>query len=117
QKYSLKNENLSYDRLYELNSFRNVKINYEKEEDSLLNVYYELIPRATMANQIEGEYTFSSGMSGFNIGNTFSHRNVFGGSELLEIKLQYGVLFDPRLRGRLSQKIFNNDVQIGVNLV
>ncbi|HMR20360.1 MAG TPA: BamA/TamA family outer membrane protein, partial [Sphingobacterium sp.] len=117
QKYSLKNENLSYDRLYEMNSFRNVKINYEKEEDSLLNVYYELIPRATMANQIEGEYTFSSGMSGFNIGNTFSHRNVFGGSELLEIKLQYGVLFDPRLRGRLSQKIFNNDVQIGVNLV
>ena len=117
QKYSLKNENLSYDRLYEMNRFRNVKINYEKEEDSLLNVYYELIPRATMANQIEGEYTFSSGMSGFNIGNTFSHRNVFGGSELLEIKLQYGVLFDPRLRGRLSQKIFNNDVQIGVNLV
>lgn len=117
QKYSLRNENLSYDRLYEMNSFRNVKINYEKEEDGLLNVYYELIPRATMANQIEGEYTFSSGMSGFNIGNTFSHRNVFGGSELLEIKLRYGVLFDPRLDGGLSQKIFNNDVQIGVNLV
>lgn len=116
-KYSLENENLSYDRLYEMNGFRNVKISYEKEEDSLLNVYYELVPRALMSNQIEGEYTFSSGMSGFNIGNTFSHRNIFGGSELLEIKLKYGVLFDPRLTGKLSDKIFNNDFQAGVNLI
>ncbi|ULT26522.1 hypothetical protein KUH03_06570 [Sphingobacterium sp. E70] len=38
-------------------------------------------------------------MSGFNIGNTFSQRNIFGGSEQLEVKLRYGVLFDPRLAG------------------
>ncbi|MGN0003257.1 MAG: BamA/TamA family outer membrane protein [Sphingobacterium composti] len=116
-KYSLGNENLSYDRLYEMNGFRSVKINYEKEGDSLLNVNYELTPRSLMSNQIEGEYTFSSGMSGFNIGNTFSHRNIFGGSELLELKLKYGVLFDPRLPGKLSQKVFNNDFQAGVSLV
>ena len=116
QTYRLTDENVSYDRLYDMNSFRNVKINYEAEDDTLLNVYYELIPRATMANQIEGEYTFSSGMSGFNLGNTFSHRNVFGGSELLEVKLAYGMLFDPRLGGSLSQRVFNNDIQIGVNL-
>src|SRR5690606_16758784 len=116
QLYSLKNENLSYDRLYEMNGFRSVRINYEKESDNLLNVYYELMPRSVMANQIEGEYTFSSGMSGFNVGNTFSHRNIFGGSELLEVKLRYGVLFDPRLEGSLGQKIFNNDFQVGVNL-
>ncbi|TJZ51496.1 hypothetical protein FAZ15_20490 [Sphingobacterium olei] len=117
QTYSLSNENLSYDRLYEMNGFRSVKINFEKIDSSLLNVKYELIPRSLMANQVEGEYTFSSGMSGFNIGNTFSHRNVFGGAELLEVKLRYGVLFDPRLEGNLSQKIFNNDFQVGVNLV
>src|SRR5690606_10901030 len=117
ERYSLRNENISYDRLYEMNGFRSVRINYEKAEDSLLNVSYELIPRSVMANQMEGEYTFSSGMSGFNVGNTFSHRNIFGGSELLEIKLRYGVLFDPRLEGDLSQKIFNNDFQVGVNLV
>src|SRR5690606_37587539 len=116
QLYSLKNENLSYDRLYEMNGFRSVRINYEKESDNLLNVYYELMPRSVMANQIEGEYTFSSGMSGFNVGNTFSHRNIFGGSELLEVKLRYGVLFDARLEGSLGQKIFNNDFQVGVNL-
>ncbi|TJY63397.1 hypothetical protein FAZ19_17585 [Sphingobacterium alkalisoli] len=117
QTYSLSNENLSYDRLYEMNGFRSVKINFEKVDSSLLDVKYELIPRALMANQVEGEYTFSSGMSGFNVGNTFSHRNIFGGAELLEVKLRYGVLFDPRLEGNLSQKIFNNDFQVGVNLV
>jgi len=117
ERYSLENENLSYDRLYEMNGFRSVKINYENEGDSLLNVNYELTPRSLMSNQVEGEYTFSSGMSGFNVGNTFSHRNIFGGSELLELKLKYGVLFDPRLSGKLSEKIFNNDFQAGVSLV
>lgn len=117
QFYNLDNENLSYDRLYEMNGFRSVKINYEKVDSSLLDVSYELIPRPLMANQVEGEYTFSSGMSGFNVGNTFSHRNVFGGAEQLEVKLRYGVLFDPRLPGNLTQKIFNNDFQVGVNLV
>lgn len=117
QIYNLDNENLSYDRLYEMNGFRSVKINYEKVDTNQLDVSYELIPRPLMANQVEGEYTFSSGMSGFNVGNTFSHRNVFGGAELLEVKLRYGVLFDPRLPGNLAQKIFNNDFQVGVNLV
>lgn len=116
QKYSSLNEELSYDRLYEMNGFRSVKINYQEKDSSKLNVYYNLIPRAAMSNQMEGEFTFSSGMSGFNVGNTFSHRNVFGGSETIEVKMRYGVLFDSRLPGSLSDKIFNNDFQIGVNL-
>lgn len=114
--YNLKKENQSYDRLYEMNGFRNVKINYLKTDSNRLNVFYELTPRPVMANQIEGEFTFSSGMSGFNVGNTFSHRNVFGGAEQLDVKLRYGVLFDPRLDGGLSNKIFNNDFQVGINL-
>ncbi len=117
QLYSLKNENLSYDRLYEMNGFRNVKINYTVIDTNLLDVTYELVPRSRMSNQIEGEFALSSGMSGFNIGNTFSHRNAFGGAEILEVKLRYGVLFDPRLPGSLSKKIFNNDFQVGVNLI
>lgn len=117
QLYSLAHENLSYDRLYEMNGFRNVKINYTKVDSNLLDVTYDLMPRARMSNQVEGEIAISSGMSGFNIGNTFSHRNVFGGAEVIEVKLRYGVLFDPRLPGNLSQKIFNNDFQAGVNLI
>ncbi|MBE8714699.1 hypothetical protein C4F49_13505 [Sphingobacterium sp. KB22] len=115
--YNQRDENLSYDRLYEMNTFRSIKISYTPVDSNKLNVQYELTPRSVMSNQIEGEFTFSSGMSGFNIGDTYSHRNIFGGAELLEVKMRYGVLFDPRLPGNLSQKIFNNDFQVGVNLV
>ncbi|QBQ40337.1 hypothetical protein E2P86_03900 [Sphingobacterium psychroaquaticum] len=116
-RYNMTKENMSYDRLYEMNGFRNVKINYEKVDSNKLNVQYSLTPRPVMANQVEGEFTFSSGMSGFNVGNTFSHRNVFGGAEQLEVKMRYGLLFDPRLGGSLKDKIFNTDFQVGVNLV
>lgn len=116
-RYDLAKENQSYDRLYEMNGFRNVKIIHEKKKTGFLNTYYELTPRPMMANQVEGEFTFSSGMSGFNVGNTFSHRNMFGGAEQLEVKLRYGVLFDPRLEGTLGDKIFNNDFQVGLNVI
>ena len=110
-------ENLTYDRLYELNAFKSIKVNYEKHDSTKLNAYYELVPLKRMANRIEGEYTFNSGRSGFNIGNTYTNRNLFGGSEQLEIKLGYGVLFDARLRGNtLLDKVFNRDFQIGATL-
>src|SRR5690606_2694739 len=114
--YNADLENLTYDRLYELNGFRNVKVNYEQVDSNRLNVHYELVPRPYMGNQIEGEYTINAGMSGFNIGNTFTHRNLFGGLEQLEVKLRYGVLFDSRLPGGLLDRVFNNDFQVGVNI-
>jgi outer membrane protein insertion porin family len=110
-------ENLTYDRFYELNSFRSVTLQHQKnDQEKTIDVQYSLIPRARMANQIEGEYTFSAGMSGFNIGNTFSHRNLFGGSEQLEIKLRYGMLFDGRIEGNLIDRLFNSDAQMGINV-
>ncbi|MGK6351537.1 BamA/TamA family outer membrane protein [Parapedobacter sp. DT-150] len=114
--YDVDMENLTYDRLYELNGFRSVKIAYSKPDSNRLHVRYELVPRPYMGNQTEGEYTFNAGMSGFNIGNTFTHRNLFGGLEQLEVKLRYGVLFDSRLSGNLFDRVFNNDFQIGVNV-
>jgi len=114
--YNVTMENLTYDRLYELNGFRSVKVTYTKPDSARLNMHYELIPRPYMGNQIEGEYMFNAGMSGFNIGNTFTHRNLFGGLEQLEVKLRYGVLFDSRLSGNLFSRVFNNDFQVGVNI-
>jgi outer membrane protein insertion porin family len=110
-------ENLTYDRFYELNSLRSVSLNHHQDQlNKQIDVEYTLVPRAPMANQMEGEYTFSAGMSGFNIGNTFSHRNLFGGSEQLEVKLRYGMLFDGRIEGSLLDRLFNSDAQIGVHV-
>lgn len=114
--YNIDFETLTYDRLYELNTFKSIKLNYKKIDSTHLNAYYTLIPTKRMSNRVEGEYTFNSGRNGFNIGNTYTNRNLLGGSEQLDIKLSYGVLFDSRVSGGLFDKVFNHDFQIGATL-
>lgn len=114
--YNYESENLTYDRLYELNTFKSIKVNFTKTDSAHVNANYELIPSKRMANRIEGEYTFNSGRSGFNIGNTYTNRNLFGGSEQLEVKVQYGVLFDSQLSGNLLNRVYNRDFQFGATL-
>ena len=113
--YNVNNENLTYDRLYDLNIFKSIKIDYVKNADSnRLDPRIEAIPLKKMSNRIEGEYTFNSGRNGFNIGNTYTNRNFLGGAEQLEIKLRYGTLFN---RGSVFAGIYNRDFQIGANLI
>ncbi len=116
--FNIDKDSLTSNRLYDLNVFRNVKIEYEKAADSsnTLNPVIELVPLKRMSNSIEGEYTFNSGRNGFNFGNTYTNRNVFGGAEQLDIKLRYGVLFDSRLSGGLFSNVFNRDFQLGATL-
>ena len=117
--YNLDRQNLTYDRLYDLNVFRTVRIDLVKAADSSNRLYpqYDLIPLKKMSNRIEGEYTFNTGRNGFNIGDTYTNRNLFGGAEQLEVKVRYGVLFESGLQGRLSQRVFNQDFQIGASLI
>lgn len=117
--YDIDKEDLTYDRLYDLNVFRTIKIDYAKTSDSTnrLQPRYDIVPLKRMSNRIEGEYTFNSGRNGFNIGNTYTNRNLFGGAEMLEIKAKYGLLFDANATGNLSNRIFSRDLQLGANLV
>ncbi len=115
-RYNSVMENLTYDRLYELNTFKSIKTTFRKSDSTHLNAQYELIPLKRMSNRIEGEFTFNSGRNGFNIGNTYTNRNLFGGSEQLEVKFRYGILFDSRVSGNWLDKIFNRDFQIGATL-
>lgn len=114
--YNIDSETLTYDRLYELNTFKSIKLQYKKTDSTTLNAYYTLVPSKRMSNRLEGEYTFNSGRNGFNIGNTYTNRNFLGGSEQLEVKLSYGVLFDSRVSGSLFDKVFNHDLQVGATL-
>ena len=117
--YNIENEELTYDRLYDLNVFRNLKIDYTKASDSTnkLNPRYDISPLKRMSNRIEGEYTFNSGRNGFNIGNTYTNRNLFGGAELLEVKAKYGVLFDATSDRKILDRVFSRDLQLGINLI
>lgn len=118
-RYNLESENLTYDRLYDLNVFKNIKISYEKENDTskVLNPVYDFTPLKKMSNRIEGEYTFNSSRNGFNIGNTYTNRNLFGGAEQLNVKVRYGVLFDSRNVSALADRAFNRDFEIGASLI
>jgi outer membrane protein insertion porin family len=119
QLYNIDNEDLTYDRLYDLNVFQNVKIEYAKTSDSTnkLRPRYDIVPLKRMSNRVEGEYTFNSGRNGFNVGNTYTNRNLFGGAELLEVKAKYGILFDAAAEGALLDRIFSRDLQLGLNVV
>ncbi|MFM6975781.1 MAG: BamA/TamA family outer membrane protein [Sphingobacteriaceae bacterium] len=116
--YNLESENLTYDRLYELNVFKNIKISYEQTADSskTLNVLYDFTPLKKMANRIEGEYTFNAARYGFNIANTYTNRNLFGGAEQLDVRFRYGMLFDSKQISQLSDRAFNRDFEIRANL-
>ena len=117
--YNIDKEDLTYDRLYDLNVFRTIKVEYAKTSDSTnrLQPRYDIVPLKRMSNRVEGEYTFNSGRNGFNIGNTYTNRNLFGGAELLEVKAKYGLLFDANVDGTFLERIFSRDLQLGVNLV
>lgn len=117
--YNIDKEDLTFDRLYDLNVFRNVKIEFVKAADSTHRLFprYDITPLKKMSNRIEGEYTFNSGRNGFNIGNTYTNRNLFGGAEHLEVKAKYGVLIDAAAKGNVLQRIFSRDLQLGMTLV
>lgn len=117
--YDIDNEEITYDRLYDLNVFRNLKIEYQKSSDSTFKLLpnYTIIPLKRMSNRIEGEYTFNSGRNGFTIGNTYTNRNLFGGAEYLEIKAKYGIFFDANGSGNVFDRVFSRDLQLGANLV
>ncbi|MBC8053235.1 MAG: BamA/TamA family outer membrane protein [Sphingobacteriaceae bacterium] len=117
EKYNVEKKNLTYNRLFDLNVFKNVKIEYRKASDSTnLDVEIETTPMKRLSDKVEGEYTFNSGRRGFNIGNTYTNRNVFGGAEQLDFRVRYGLLLNTALKGKLADRIFNRDIQFAINL-
>ena len=115
--YDLDKQNLTTSRLSELNVFRNVpNPAYVKTADSTnrLNSKIDIIPLKRMTDRISGEYLFNGGRSGFDVSNTFTDRNIFHGSEILQVKLNWSVLFD---NSNGASAIQNQDVRVGLSLI
>lgn len=91
--YDTRNENLTYDRLYELNIFKNVRIT-EIRRDSTSNKLVSVIlltPQKIMSNRVEGEIPFNGGTVGFNLSNTYTNNNIFRGAERFELQVKGGL--------------------------
>lgn len=115
--YDVRNENVTYDRMYELNVFKNVKIEYNKSKDSsTVNPVLLLIPQKIMSNRIEGEVPFNNGTVGFTLSNTYTNNNLFRGAEKFEFQIKGG------LQARLGQgksfinEIYQRDFSVGTTL-
>ncbi|WP_299288153.1 BamA/TamA family outer membrane protein [uncultured Mucilaginibacter sp.] len=120
QLYNINNQTLTTTRLSELNVFRNVPSPaYTKTADSTnrLNSRIELIPLKKMSNRVEAEFIFNNGRYGFNLANTYTNRNLFGGAEILQVKFNYSILYDnAKEQATLNNGIQNQDFKIGANL-
>ncbi|MFD2873993.1 BamA/TamA family outer membrane protein [Mucilaginibacter ximonensis] len=108
-------------RLSELNVFRNVpNPEYIKTSDSTnrLNMVLKLIPLKRMSDRVEGEFLFADGRYGYNIGNTFTDRNIFKKAVTLQIKLNLSVLYDNGTNTSNNKSIVENqDFKIGASLI
>ncbi|WP_316793929.1 BamA/TamA family outer membrane protein [Pedobacter frigoris] len=116
--YNIWNENLTYDRMYELNVFKNVKIDYNKAQDSSNKVLpvIQLIPQKIMSNRVEGEVPFNAGTVGFTLSNTYTNNNLFRGAERFEFQVKGGL--QSRIgQGRgLFNDIYQRDFSVSANL-
>ncbi|KIO76543.1 membrane protein [Pedobacter lusitanus] len=116
--YDITKESLTYDRLYELNVFKNVKIEYVKPKDSanILNPLIQLIPQKRMSNRVEGEVPFNAGTVGFTVSNTFVNNNIFRGAERFEFQIKGGLQSRIGQGGKLFNDIYQRDFSVSANL-
>ncbi len=120
QLYDIDKQQLTTNRLSELNVFRNVpNPTYTKLADSSnrLDSKIDIIPLKRMSDRVEGEFLFNSGRYGYNIGNTFTDRNIFKQAAILQIKLNESILFDNNNNLTSPGAIENQDFNVGINLI
>lgn len=117
--YDIRKEELTRDRFYELNVFKNVKIDYLKAKDSSNKVdpVIQLIPQKRMSNRIEGEVPFNSGSVGFSISNTYTNNNLFRGAERFEFQIKGGLQSRIGQNTSLFKDIYQRDFSLSAKLV
>ncbi|MBL4675353.1 MAG: BamA/TamA family outer membrane protein [Mucilaginibacter sp.] len=113
----MENQMLTTSRLSELNVFRNVpNPTYEKLPDSTnrLNSKIDIVPLKRMTDRVEAEFLFNGGRYGYNLGNTFTNRNIFKQAAALQLKLNWSILFD---NGSGTKGIQNQDFRVGASVI
>ncbi|RYG18957.1 MAG: hypothetical protein EOO07_07825 [Chitinophagaceae bacterium] len=116
--YDIRKENLTYDRLYQLNVFKNVKIEYNLAKDSSnkINPVILLVPQKRMSNRIEGEVPFNNGTVGFTLSNTYTNNNFLKGAERFQFQVKGG-LQARRVENRsIFNDIYQRDFSVSASL-
>jgi len=117
--FNIDKQTLTTSRLAELNVFRNVpNPTYEKLPDSTnrLNSRIDIVPLKQMSDRVEGEFLFNGGRYGFDVGNTFTDRNIFKTATILQVKLEYSTLFDNGRNSTVNGAVENQEFKIGATV-
>ncbi len=115
--YNIDKQTLTTSRLSELNVFRNVpNPTYEKLPDSTnrLNTKIDIVPLKQMSDRVEGEFLFNTGRYGFNVGNTFTDRNLFKTAAIFQLKFNYSTLYDSG--SSIDGHIENQEFKLGATV-
>ncbi len=116
--FNIDNQTLTTARLSELNVFRNVpNPTYTKTADSTkrLDTKIDIVPLKAMSDRVEGEFLFAAGRYGYNLGNTFTHRNIFKDAAILQLKFNASVLYN--IGSGTGGGVENQEFKIGANLI
>jgi outer membrane protein insertion porin family len=119
QIYDIDKQTLTTSRLSELNVFRNVpNPAYTKLPDSSnrLNSKIDIVPLKQMSDRVEGEFLFNAGQYGYDIGNTFTERDIFKQAAILQIKLNASILYNNSSSTVNPGGVENQDFTAGVSL-
>jgi outer membrane protein insertion porin family len=116
--YNISNVELTTQRLFELNVFKSISIDFRKRRDSTNRLVgiIDMVPLKKKSNRLDGEFTFNSSIVGLNAGLTYQNKNIFGGAELFEVKVLGGLQFDKNLSGSLNDRLMSRDFQVGASL-
>lgn len=116
--FDIGKEQLTYDRLYQLNVFKNVKIEYTKPKDSSNNVepVILLIPQKRRSNRIEGEIPFNGGTVGFNLSNTYTDNNFLKGAERFQFQIKGGLQSRTNGGKSIFSDIYQRDFAVSASL-
>ncbi len=117
--YDVDMQTLTTSRLSELNVFGNVpNPTYIKLADSTnrLNTKIDIVPLKRMSDRVEGEFLFSGGRYGYNLGNTFTERNIFKEAAILQLKFNASVLYDNGTSSIDPGGVENQEFKIGASL-
>lgn len=118
-KYNIDNETLTYDRLYELNIFKNVKIDYLKNKDTadVIDPVIFLIPQKRMSNRIEGEIPFNNATIGFTLSNTYTNNNFLRGGEKFQFQVKGGLQSRFISGQSIFSDIYQRDFSVSASLM
>jgi outer membrane protein insertion porin family len=90
---------------------------YTKLPDSSnrLNSKIDIVPLKQMSDRVEGEFLFNAGQYGYDIGNTFTERDIFKQAAILQIKLNASILYNNSSSTVNPGGVENQDFTAGVS--